>query len=244
MTGAQKWANWLMVATLILAALAGATVAMAGFGYRWGLWGLDSGFAILPYGAYGGAAAAVLGLLVGLFAAIKGARVAALLSFAAIAMGGAALAFPLDLQMRAKSAPPIHDISTDTIKPPPFVALKALRDAAPNGSGYSGIAAAIQQKQAYPDIVTMRTGFKAPEVLARAQTIARDLGWEIVATTAEGFEATVTTAWWGFIDDVVVRLTSEGNDTRVDLRSASRLGTSDLGVNAQRIRAFMTRFQH
>lgn len=241
---ARKWADRLMIAALLVAIGAAATVALAGFGHRWGWWDPRQGFAILPYGAYAGAGAAVAALLIGLFGAIKGARLAALLSFVVIALGGAALGFPLDLQMRARAAPPISDITTDPIKPPQFVALKAARDAAPNGSAYQGAGIARVQLQAYPDIVTMRSKFKPPDVLARAQAIARDLRWEIVAVTTDGFEASVTSAWWGFVDDIVVRLQVEGQDTRLDLRSASRVGTSDLGVNAKRIRAFMERFRH
>lgn len=240
---ARKWANRLMIAALVLAIGAAATVALAGFGHRWGWWGARQGFAMLPYGAYIGAGTAVAALLIGLFAAVKDARAAALLSFVAIGFGAGALAFPVDLQMRALSAAPISDITTDPIKPPQFVALKAARDAAPNGSAYPGMAASRRQLEAYPDIVTLRSKFKPQDVLARAQAIARDLGWEIVAVTEDGFEASVTSAWWGFVDDVVVRLRVEGQETRLDLRSASRIGTSDLGVNAKRIRAFMTRFR-
>lgn len=241
---AQKWANRVVAMALGLALAAALTVALAGFGYRWGLWDLGQGFALLPYGAYCGAAAAVLALAGGIFAAFTKARAAAVASFLGIALGGAALAFPLDLQMRAKANPPIHDISTDTVKAPPFVALKALRDGAPNGSAYAGAAVSIQQKRAFPDIVPLRSRFKPADVLARARSIARELGWEVVAETKDGFEASVTSAWWGFVDDVVVRLRVEGEETILDVRSASRIGSSDLGVNAKRVQAFMARFQH
>ena len=67
------------------------------------------------------------------------------------------------------------------------------------------------------------------------------MGWEIVASDpAQGrIEATATTFWFGFKDDIVVRLAAEGTGSRVDVRSLSRIGSSDVGANAQRIRAYL-----
>ena len=77
--------------------------------------------------------------------------------------------------------------------------------------------------------------------LARAEAAARALGWKIVAAApGQGrLEATATTRWFGFKDDVVVRVTPASGGSRVDIRSVSRVGKSDLGVNARRIRAFL-----
>jgi len=76
---------------------------------------------------------------------------------------------------------------------------------------------------------------------ARAQAAARALGWRIVAAApAEGrLEASDTTWWFGFTDDIVVRVRATAQGSRIDVRSASRVGRSDLGVNARRIRAFL-----
>ena len=102
---------------------------------------------------------------------------------------------------------------------------------------------AARQVTAYPDIKTIVIQAPAEQVFARAQATARDMGWEIVASVpAEGrIEATATTAWIGFEDDIVIRIVSTGAETRVDLRSKSRVGRSDLGMNASRIRAFRDR---
>jgi len=66
------------------------------------------------------------------------------------------------------------------------------------------------------------------------------MGWRVVSSApAEGrLEASDTTRWFGFTDDIVVRVTAAPNGSRIDVRSASRVGRSDLGVNARRIRAF------
>jgi uncharacterized protein (DUF1499 family) len=75
----------------------------------------------------------------------------------------------------------------------------------------------------------------------RALAVARAQGWEIVAAVpAEGrIEATDTTRFFGFKDDIVIRVKAEGAGSRVDVRSLSRVGKSDVGKNASRIRAYL-----
>ena len=82
-------------------------------------------------------------------------------------------------------------------------------------------------------------------VFPAVEAAARSLGWEIVAVVpAEGrLEATATTSWFGFKDDVVVRVRAHGAGTRVDVRSLSRIGVGDLGTNAARVRAFLARLR-
>ncbi|HEU0306092.1 MAG TPA: DUF1499 domain-containing protein, partial [Lysobacter sp.] len=74
-----------------------------------------------------------------------------------------------------------------------------------------------------------------------AQQVARDMGWELVAAdaTAGRIEATDTTLWFGFKDDIVVRVEAEGSGSRIDVRSLSRVGKSDVGTNAKRIHAYL-----
>ena len=137
--------------------------------------------------------------------------------------------------------PYIHDVTTDTERPPEFAALRAVRERSPNGAAYGGPEVAAQQKQGYPDIVPVLLPMPPDRALARAEAAARALGWEIVATApAEGrIEATATTRWFGFKDDIVVRVTPAPGGSQVDIRSVSRVGRSDLGANARRIRAFL-----
>jgi uncharacterized protein (DUF1499 family) len=138
--------------------------------------------------------------------------------------------------------PPIHDITTYPDDPPRFVAVLPLRRNAPNSADYAGPALAAQQRAGYPDLAPAR--FTAPPavVLERATQVARDLGWAVVATApAEGrLEATDRTRWFGFRDDVVVRVRPDGAGSRVDVRSVSRVGRSDLGTNARRIERLLT----
>jgi uncharacterized protein (DUF1499 family) len=140
--------------------------------------------------------------------------------------------------------PPIHDITTDAGDPPAFVALMPARKASANGADYRRESFQLQ-RAAYAEIQPLRLEEKPDRVFQRARDAARALGWDVVASdaTAGRIEATDTTAWWGFKDDVVVRVRAEGEGTRVDVRSMSRVGRSDLGANAARVRAFLAKLR-
>jgi uncharacterized protein (DUF1499 family) len=81
--------------------------------------------------------------------------------------------------------------------------------------------------------------------MQRALDAARSLGWEVVASDAATgrIEATATSRWFGFKDDVVVRIRPEGAGSRVDVRSMSRVGVGDLGANAERVREFLAKLR-
>jgi uncharacterized protein (DUF1499 family) len=141
----------------------------------------------------------------------------------------------------AKRAPEIHDISTDTVNPPRFVAVVPLRAGAPNSVVYAGEATASRQHAAYPDIQPITLGVPPEQAYRRALDAARNMGWQVDASVpAEGrIEATDTTRWFGFKDDIVIRVSPAGTGSRIDVRSESRLGDGDLGKNARRIRAYL-----
>jgi hypothetical protein len=135
---------------------------------------------------------------------------------------------------------PIHDITTDTDDPPQFVALYALRQKSFNGPEYAGDKIARIQKAAYPDIAPRVLDEPSARAFERAHAAARAMGWHIAAAVPdEGrIEATATTPLLRFKDDVVIRVRPEGSGARIDVRSKSRLGRSDLGANAKRIRKY------
>lgn len=141
----------------------------------------------------------------------------------------------------ALSVPPIHDITTDTDNPPLFVDILPLRVDAPNGAEYGGDALAAMQKTAFPHISPLILQVPPSEAFGRAQKIIEARGWELVAAKPdEGrLEATAITKSMRFKDDVVIRITLEGEGSRIDMRSVSRFGQSDLGVNAKRIAEFL-----
>ena len=135
----------------------------------------------------------------------------------------------------------IHDISTDLDNPPEFESLLPLRKGASNPPGHGGTPVAEAQRKAYPDLAPLVLDQPMEEVFTRAGQAARKMGWEVIAQNlARGrIEAVATTKWLRFKDDVVVRIHSVENKTRVDVRSKSRVGKSDLGANARRIRQFL-----
>ena len=154
---------------------------------------------------------------------------------------GLALAAAALLMRRAKGFPMIHDITTDTERPPAFVKILELRRGAMNPAEYGGDAVAAKQKAAYPDLVPAELSLPPEQAFDRALGAARSLGWAVVdADPAAGrIEATDTTALFGFKDDVVIRVAASPVGSRVDARSVSRLGKGDLGANAARLRRFL-----
>ena len=242
-----------------LALLAFLALLVSGPGHRLGLWTFGTGFALLRWAAYLGIAA-VLVALAGLLmprarrspAAVAGeparttlrrSHAGNWLLAAALLVGAVVAAVPLYWLQVAGSAPPIHDITTDTDDPPAFVAVAPLRAQAPNLADYGGAEVAAAQRQAYPEIGPTRLPVAPADAWQRALRAARDMGWELVGEdqAAGRIEATATTRWFGFRDDVVVRVRPDGTGSRIDVRSVSRVGQGDVGTNARRIEAYQAR---
>jgi uncharacterized protein (DUF1499 family) len=162
----------------------------------------------------------------------------------ALVMGTAAAWAPLSWLMLAYRAPSLNDISTDTENPPKLVATRDLRQGATNSPAYPGATASALQHTVYPDLTPIRLGVPAGEAFRRADRVAVAMGWSVVARApADGrIEAVAISPWFGFQDDISIRVSPDGTSaSRVDIRSKSRTGESDLGVNAERIRAFARR---
>ncbi|WP_340106184.1 DUF1499 domain-containing protein [Rhodohalobacter sp. 8-1] len=214
---------------------------MSGYGYQWGIWGLGTGFTLLRYGAYAAIGLAVIQTTFFFFMKDSGisAKAMILTGFLVTLLISATAIY---WQYQARSVPPIHDITTDTQAPPEFVAIDRLREDAPNPPEYAGEETAEQQLEAYPDIQPLVLSAPVQEVIDEIVTLISNRGWEIVSINRkEGrVEATEKLAWFGFKDDVVFRVSSANGETRVDMRSKSRIGRSDVGVNAERIREFLT----
>lgn len=244
-----RTAAFLAWAALLLGLSCGAAVLLAALGYRTGGAGLGGAIQTIRWAATGalvGVVLAALALLV--FAKPAGARRKVLLvAAAALALNALVAAPPLYLAAQAKSLPLIHDITTDTRNPPPFVAIVALRSSAPNPADYNPANAAEQQR-GYPDMAPLVLPNTPPaHTFAQAERAARMLGWRIVSAAPEEgrLEATDRTLLLGFTDDIVVRIRADGTGrgSVVDVRSASRVGLSDIGTNARRIRAFLRALQ-
>lgn len=238
-----RWPSILSGLALLL--LFGAALMMAGAGpaYRGELLALGEAFGLLRNGIYmtgGAVAVSVLALLISM---LFHRWTPALLATVVILAAAALLYVPWQHWQRAQDVPAIHDITTDTANPPDFIALAAAREAAPNAVEYPGEATARQQQAAYPNVRPLRLQVAPQTVLAAAQAEAEEAGWRIASIANDRIEATVTTPWFGFEDDVVIRLTEIDSGVQVDMRSASRLGASDVGTNAARIEAFLSALQ-
>ncbi|MEO5628941.1 MAG: DUF1499 domain-containing protein [Thermomonas sp.] len=224
---------------LLLGIVAALLLLISGPGTRLDLWEFRTGFQFLKWAAYIGLAASVLALVLLMLPRVRRRGFAGLVVALGLGLGVAYV--PWSGMQRARSVPPIHDISTDTTRPPEFVAMLPLRADAPNPVEYGGPEVAAAQLAGYPDVQTHRIAAAPAQVFERAQQAARGLGWEIVAAdpAAGRIEATDTTFWFGFKDDVVIRIEPDASGSKVDVRSLSRVGGSDVGANAARIRAFL-----
>ncbi len=225
-----------------LALFAFLMLIASGPGVRFGVWHFRTGFVLLKYAAYGGMAAILVMLVATVIAIKKKKEISFVTLFVAGLMAITSFAVPYYWQWAAKHLPRIHDISTDLDNPPRFVAILPLRQGAVNPVEYGGLEVAAQQQKAYPNLKTMVLDIPADRAFTQALVAAHRLHWKIVAEVpAEGrIEATDTTFWFGFKDDIVIRVTPAGKHARVDIRSVSRVGISDVGTNARRIRAFLS----
>lgn len=277
---ALTW-TWL---ALLVAVVAAVLAAVAGPLYRHDLITLKDAFYLVQYGAWTGIAGALAGLIGAVATLITQRYRTLVVALIAIALGLAAFIWPYLINQAAHRAPPIHTISTNTDKPPQFVALADLRRKTSNGLVYGGnpggtmakaeLAAleaffdrpagrsnpnrktavkacqswgpdclAAVQHAWYPDIRPLKAPRTAPDkAYAAALAGARAMGWDIVAADAANrhIEATATTAWFGFQDDIAIDVgAAQNGGSIIDIRSESRIGLSDLGANARRVLAYL-----
>jgi uncharacterized protein (DUF1499 family) len=235
----------LAIAGFILALLAGLAEIAAGLGTRWGWWDYREGFFILRLAAYGGIAVGVLSLFGCAFTWPDGRHRGFAWSAAGLLIALAVFFIPWSMGQKSHQVPAIHDITTDMENPPQFVALLPVRQASANKAAYGGQEIAAKQRRAYPDIIPLELSLPPGPTLTLAVNAARSLNWQVIeANEKEGrVEATDTTFWFGFKDDIVVRITPATRGSRIDVRSVSRIGKSDLGTNAKRIRGYLKKIQ-
>ncbi|HEB96557.1 MAG TPA: DUF1499 domain-containing protein [Sedimenticola thiotaurini] len=226
-------------AALLLALVVVLAVVAAAVGFRLELWGYGSAVRILRYAVYGGIVTALLAVTaMALTWPGRGRRFA--VALLALLLVSPALLVPLYWNYSKSRLPPIQDIATDPDDPLSFWDVPTTRIDYPGGE------VAEQQRAAFPDIRPLVLRAPLPEVYRSAVELVRERGWKLVAADAEEgrIEATVTTFWFGFKDDVAVGLTPVDGGVRVDMRSASRYGGGgDGGANANRIRSFLRDLQ-
>ena len=235
----------------------GAYALFASLGVWMGMWNFGTGFNMLRNVNASADWVAWLGLAVTIVV-FSGARRLAmpstlrLTTIAAIGAFAAMLAYVVPETFRPpEGTPPIHDITTDTVNPPEYIAIAPLRADAPNNMVYGEQAnwdkarMSAAQQEAYPDIVPQEFSESKEVVFERALAAANSLGWEIVDQnlTTGRIEATDTTFWFRFKDDVVIVVTPTAQGSVLNARSLSRVGTSDVGKNAARLREFFAQLR-
>lgn len=227
--------------------LCALTALLAGPSYRVGLSSLGTAIGAMRWATMGAIAGAVLSLSATFLLAVTATgptRRATWLAVLAIAINLATAGPPLYLYREVQRLPRIHDVTTDTANPPAFVTVVPLRKDARNPVEYQAQAGA-EQKKGYPDIAPLKLDLRFPDAFQRAEHAARAMGWEIVdVVPSEGrIEATDTTLLFGFKDDIVIRVRPQDAGSVIDVRSLSRIGGSDFGTNAQRVRAYLRTVQ-
>jgi uncharacterized protein (DUF1499 family) len=231
---------------LLLAVIAIVLLALVPIGWRAGWWPYRfSLLSLMAYSAYFGIAAvivSVLALVISVFGRSAIGRGGFAIAILAVAAGGLTAYVPWHYRTLARSVPPIDDITTDTDNPPAFVAVNKLREAEDsNLSTYGGAETAALQKRAYPDLAPLSLALAPDKAFPIALATAKKMSWTIVEAdpTTRRIEASEQSFWMGFTDDIVVRVAAADSGSRIDVRSASRHGRSDLGVNAARIRTYL-----
>jgi uncharacterized protein (DUF1499 family) len=223
-------ARALRIVALTAALVALAMLALSGPLTRFDIWSYRIGLTVFAWSAYAAIAAAVLAAAALLWPRSRERGIAAP-AFALI-LAAAVLYVPLEFQSRARAVPRINDITTDTDDPPRY--MTTVRP-------YPGAEFARAQHAAYPDIAPLTLAMAPAEAFARALAAAEAMGWEVVGRDAAAgtIEAVDTTKWFGFHDDIAIRVRAAPGGSRVDVRSKSRVGRSDIGTNARRIRAYL-----
>ncbi|MEL6363350.1 MAG: DUF1499 domain-containing protein [Pseudomonadota bacterium] len=247
---------------IIVAVVGAGAIAAAGLGHRFGVWDLKVAFGILhhmtsvpgtsfsfPTAVSISALGGVLSLVGFVLALVAGPRGLAAPALAAAVLGAGAVAPLLNMQTQLNANPFIHDVTTDFADPPQIVAAADLPRANPpdylgdESVRKSDPPTAELQREAFPDIQPALYEAPTDVVYEAALRVVQSFGWEVLDADAERgvIEAADTSLWFGFVDDIIVRVRATETGARVDVRSKSRVGGSDLGVNAARVRKFLDR---
>lgn len=223
-------------------------LVLAPLGWRAGWWNYSlSLLTLLPYAGYAAIAGGVVSLLALVFGPLvfgRGAlgRRGVILAAIGVVVAAGVAYVPWHWNSMRGVYPPINDITTDTVNPPSYSAAVMTSRAAEQSvpATYNPKTAAVQKK-AYPDIAPVILPLAPSAAFAKALDTANAQGWTIVdSDPATGLiEASQSSRWFHFTDDVVIRVAKDEDGSRVDIRSHSRHGRGDFGVNAKRVRAFL-----
>lgn len=224
-----------------LSLLTALVFVISGYGYQWDIWSLGTGFSMLRNSAYATFVLIPAILLATLFMRSWLTGNAWALVILSLLMAGSIMGTAYYWDDRGDRYPAIHDLTTDIDNPPAFDELVQLRENSPNPPEYVGGETAELQREHYPDLEPLYLDASKDRVFEAALQLVMDRGWEVARSDANSgmIEATEELPWFGFKDDVVVRVQEINRQVRVDMRSKSRIGQHDFGVNALRIKRYL-----
>jgi uncharacterized protein (DUF1499 family) len=229
-------------ASVAAVSLALCVLALAPLGWQLGWWPYGVAvYGIMP--ASGVIAAIACAIALAALALARSRRRTVVVLLAVLAVGACLVYLPLRYAYLARTLPAINDIATDTDNRPAFDATVAAR-AAESADRRDTPEPRLSrlQKAGYPDIQPLRTALPVSEAFAAALAASQTMpGWATVAVDSDKgrIEASDRSRWFGFTDDIVICVSADHGGSRIDMRSASRKGGHDYGVNAGRIRAYL-----
>ncbi len=264
MFGRSKFASFALTVSLLVP----VWFMVAALGVKFGLWPWRLGLGVLivqwgPRLLIASAVIAVIALIAVLIRKPRRGWQAAVIALLIPAVGFGYMGW---VKTQSADIPPIHDVATDIIDPPaPSARLLALRTTAeanpvldmtapltaadayqgPRFARFGERSLGQIGHEAYPAVRTVEAKATPAVAFAAARKVAQDMGWTLVTEDEAGgvIEATAETFWFGFKDDVIIRVrpVADGTGARIDARSISRVGLSDLGANGSRIEAYLAR---
>ncbi len=257
-TRRQIMRKWVLKLTFVITVFAPLIFMIGALGTKFGWWSLDFGFGTLVRNI--GPKILMLSGLLGIVSLILAGAIKPRKGFftaaAALIVAMAGLGYAKGVGNKVANLPFIHDVTTDTQDVPRFTAAimeQRAKVQGVNSADYVGKRDArdkelvsVLQTKAFPDIRPLILSEEPKVIFGKAEAIVKVFGWDIASNDVDAgvIEATHTTFWFGFEDDVIIRIRpSEGGGTVVDVRSLSRIGGSDIGKNAQRVRAFLKKLK-
>jgi uncharacterized protein (DUF1499 family) len=225
-----------------LSIVAAAAFVLGPVGAHFGLTKAMTGFLVFDLGGILGITSLVLGLI----GVLRNSGDARRTATRGAALGGLVAVVFLGLAVSASGVPRINDITTDTERPPRFVAAQQLPENVERDMTYPGPSFADQQKKGYPNLSPLLLAVPPPDAYAKVTQAAKAMpDWTIIREDEAAFtlEGTATSRLFRFQDDFVVEVRPEVGGSAVHMRSKSRDGQGDVGANAARIRGFLAQLK-
>lgn len=240
----KLWANFIILVSVACV----VAVLVAIFGVRGDMFGFRTAVGILRHVVEVGVLVLIVSVLMFAFLSSTRKKMLAAFLIALVPVAGIYLSRPAPTPgaVAGQRPAPLNDVSTDTLNPPLYEAVAAIRPAKSNTLVYPGEKAAAIQAQRFPSIAPIHTDLAPELAFGAALEIVEQSGWELIFADVEvgKIEAVVSSLVFNFKDDVVIRVTPNEAGSIVDIRSHSRIGRGDMNANGNRVIGFIENFQN